>query len=298
MRRRDLLLAGGATALSISAWPWKAALADDQPKRKVLMFTRSAGFEHSAIREKDGEMGHAQKVFTDLGKQHNFDVVSTKDGRIFDEDLDQFDAFLFYTTGDLTQEKRGEKPPMSAEGKQKFLDAVASGKGFVATHSGADTFHSPGHDAARYENQPEIDPYIAMLGGEFISHGPQQEARMVVADSNFPGTNDLGNSFTINDEWYSLKNLADDMHVILVQDTQGMEGRDYQRPAYPATWARRHHDGRVFYTSMGHREDVWTSPVFQQVLLGGLRWTTGDVQANVTPNMESVTPGAKVLPKV
>jgi len=121
---------------------------------------------------------------------------------------------------------------------------------------------------------------------------------MVVADSNFPGTKDLGSSFTINDEWYSLKNLADDMHVVLVQDTQGMEGRDYQRPAYPATWARRHHDGRVFYTSMGHREDVWTSPVFQQVLLGGLRWTTGDVQADVTPNMESVTPGAKVLPKV
>lgn len=298
MRRRDLLLAGGATALSISAWPWKAALADDQPKRKVLMFTRSAGFEHSAIREKDGEMGHAQTVFTDLGKKHNFDVVATKDGRIFDEDLDQFDAFLFYTTGDLTQEKKGEKPPMSAAGKQKFLDAVAGGKGFVATHSGADTFHSPGHDAARYEHQAEIDPYIAMLGGEFISHGPQQEARMVVAAPNFPGAEELGQGFMINDEWYSLKNFADDLHVILVQDTQGMEGRDYQRPAYPATWARGHHDGRVFYTSMGHREDVWTSPTFQQVLLGGLRWTTGDVQADIAPNMSSVTPGARVLPKV
>lgn len=298
MRRRDFLLAGGATAFSISAWPWNAALAEDQPKRRVLMFTRSAGFEHGAIREKDGKQGHAQKVFTELGKQHNFDVVATKDGRIFDEDLDQFDAFLFYTTGDLTQEKRGEEPPMSTDGKKKFLDAVAGGKAFMATHSAADTFHSPGHGTARYEHQEEIDPYIAMLGGEFISHGPQQEARMVVSSPNFPSTKDLGEGFEITDEWYSLKNLADDMHVILVQDTQGMEGRDYQRPAYPATWARPHYDGRVFYTSMGHREDVWTNPVFQQVMLGGMRWTTGDVEADISPNLSGATPGALVLPKV
>ncbi len=298
MRRRDLLLAGGAAALSISAWPWKTLRAEELPKRRVLMFTRSAGYEHKAIHRSDRALGPAEKIFIELGKQHNLEVVATKDGRIFDESLDQFDAFLFYTTGDLTQEKKGEQPPMSADGKKKFLDAVAGGKGFVATHSGADTFHSPGHGEARYENQDELDPYIAMLGGEFISHGPQQKARMVTASPNFSGAKDLGDGFTINDEWYSLKNFADDLHVVLVQDTQGMQGRDYQRPPYPATWARPHGDGHVFYTSMGHREDVWTSPVFQQVLLGGLRWTTGDVDADISPNLSGVTPGARVLPEV
>jgi len=54
----------------------------------------------------------------------------------------------------------------------------------------------------------------------------------------------------------------------------------------------------VFYTSMGHREDVWTNPVFQQLLLGGLRWTTGDVDVEVSPNLSGVAPGARVLPKV
>jgi len=297
MRRRDLLLAGGAAAFSISTWPWESLHAEEQPKRRVLMFTRSAGYEHAAIRRTNGELGPAEKVFTSLGKKHNFEVVATKDGRIFDDDIDKFDAFLFYTTGILTQEKKGEEPPMSAEGKKKFLDAIASGKGFVATHSGADTFHSPGHDKARYENQKVLDPYIEMLGGEFISHGPQQEARMVVASPNFPGIKDLGKGFKLKDEWYSLKNFADDLHVVLVQDTQGMQGKDYQRPPYPATWARPHHDGRVFYTSMGHREDVWTNPVFQQVLLGGLRWSTGDVDADVSPNLSGVAPEARVLPK-
>jgi len=53
--------------------------------------------------------------------------------------------------------------------------------------------------------------------------------------------------------------------------------------------------GRVFYTSMGHRKDVWTNPNFQQVLLGGIDWATGKAEADVTPNMEKVTPGANRL---
>ena len=71
--------------------------------------------------------------------------------------------------------------------------------------------------------------------------------------------------------------------MILVQATQGMDGTDYQRPDYPATWARMHGKGRVFYTSMGHREDVWTSPIFQAVLLGGISWASGNVKRMCHP---------------
>ena len=63
-----------------------------------------------------------------------------------------------------------------------------------------------------------------------------------------------------------------------------MEGIEYQRPPYPATWARMHGQGRVFYTSMGHREDVWTNDTFVSLLLGGLGWAVGNAQADVTPN--------------
>ena len=50
--------------------------------------------------------------------------------------------------------------------------------------------------------------------------------------------------------------------------------------------------GRVFYTSMGHREDVWTNPTFQQIALGGIAWALGNVEADVTPNIATVTPEA------
>ena len=69
-----------------------------------------------------------------------------------------------------------------------------------------------------------------------------------------------------------------------MQETKGMKGAMYQRPAYPSTWARRHGKGRVFYTSMGHREDVWTDAAFTTLLMGGLAWATGTVEADVKSN--------------
>lgn len=294
MQRRDFLRS--AAALSVAA-PWfaDAARAAAAPRRKLLFFTKSASFQHSSIARKEADLSHAERVLTDLGREHGFDVTSTKDGTIFDGDLDAYDAFMFYTTGDLTQPGTDGQPPMSKAGKQRLLDAVAAGKGFLASHCGSDTFHGPGD---RRSEQPaaERDSYIQMLGGEFISHGPQQVARQVVCSPQFPGLSGVGESFAFNEEWYSLKNFADDLHVILLQDTQGMTGEDYQRPAYPSTWARMHGKGRVFYTSMGHREDVWTNPTFQQILLGGLTWSFRNVDFELTQNLTEKTPGARVMP--
>lgn len=291
MKRRDMLLATG-TALGLSAWGLSHVRADQTPRRRVLMFTRSAGFQHSVITRKGDEIGHAERIAIDLGRQHNIEVLATKDGSIFDSDLDQFDGFFFYTTGDLTKPTGDKNPPMSEEGKKRFLDAIAAGKGFVGSHCASDTFHTEG--PAR-ENQDKPDPYIAMLGGEFISHGRQQSARQVVASPSFPGADKLDNGFTVEEEWYALKNFAPDMHVILIMDTQGMDGRDYARPWFPCTWARKHGKGRVFYTSMGHREDVWTNPKFHEVLMGGLHWSLGNVDADVPPNLDQVTPAASNL---
>jgi type 1 glutamine amidotransferase len=94
-----------------------------------------------------------------------------------------------------------------------------------------------------------------------------------------------------------LKNFAPDLHVLLVQETKGMHNFDYQRPNFPATWARKHGKGRVFYTSMGHRDDVWENPLFHKFLLAGLAWTLGDVDAEVPPNLDKVAPHAAELPK-
>ncbi len=298
VNRREFLKAGGAAAfgLGLSSFPFGWAQAAGAPKRRLLVFTKSAGFEHSAIKRKDDKLSFAEQILTDLGAQHDFEVTCTKDGSLFTpENIAQYDAFLFYTTGDLTTPGTDKTPPMTTAGKAAFLEAIKEGKGFVGLHAATDTFHTPPDD--RYVAYGDkVDPYIAMIGAEFIHHNAQQEAKMLVADRKFPGFGDLKDSFTLKEEWYSLKDFQKNLHVLLMQETAGMQGTDYQRPPYPATWARMHGKGRVFYSSMGHREDVWTNPLFQGILLGGLSCATGNVTANVAPNIARVAPHAWDLP--
>lgn len=261
---------------------------------RILYFTRSAGFEHSVVRGQGAQRSHSEQLFIEMGRRGGFEVECTKDGRAFDGNLDRYDVIAFYTTGDLTQAAKDGSPPMTASGKQKLLDAIANGKGFVGFHSATDTFHSSG---PRHENQVQVDPYIAMIGGEFLAHGDQQEASLFLVTRQFPGAGDLGmaEGISFTDEWYTFKNFARDLHVILVQETQMMQGDAYRRPDYPATWARMHGKGRVFYTSLGHREEIWTNPFFQAIVLGGLAWAIGKEDVDVKPNIDIVTPHARQL---
>jgi uncharacterized protein len=286
--RRQLLFAAGAAALGAGPLSRRASAQRGDTKR-VLFFTKSSGFQHSVITRKGDEPSLAEKILTDVGKQHGFEVVASKDGRLFDPDkIGQWDVFAFETTGDLTTPgQHNDGHPMSADGKKAFLEAIHGGKGFVGMHCATDTFHSKGD---------EIDPYIKMIGGEFVTHGAQHVANLIVSDEHFPGVEPYGHEMKVLDEWYALKNMPSDLHVIMAYDTKTMQGKMYERPNFPETWTRMHGRGRVFYTSMGHREDVWESPKYQGLLIGALNWATGKADADVTPNVEKVTPGYKHLP--
>ncbi len=292
MKRREMLKTSAA-ALGLSSFPFGWVAAAEGKKQKVLYFTRSAGFEHSVVHRNGDQLSHSEKVLTEMGKSAGFEVECTKDGRVFDGDLDQYDAIAFYTSGDLTKENGAKTPPMTPDGKQKLLDAIAGGKAFLAFHAATDSFHSPG---PRDQNQEELDPYIAMLGGEFVTHGPQQKALLTLT-SQFPGTGDIDvtEGLALNEEWYASKNFAKDLHVILVQETKGMKGGCYQRPNFPCTWARKHGEGRVFYTSLGHREDIWLNPIFQSITLGGFAWAMRNKDYDIIPNIAKATPEAHIM---
>jgi uncharacterized protein len=294
LSRRELLVAGGAAWLGTGAMGQLLARPQGSTK-KVLFFIKSAGFAHSVVTRKGEKPSHAEQILKQVGKEHGFEVHASKDGRLFDPDkIGEWDAFVFETTGDLTTEGGGEKShPISPDGEKALYDAVRGGKGFLGMHCAADTF---GHHGKR--NKGAEDPYIQMIGGEFVSHGPvQEEVEIEIVDPKFPGIAEgfgsSGKSFRIKDEWYALKNMPEDLHVIMVQITKGMHSgrnKEYDRPNYPMTWARNYGKGRVFYTSMGHREDVWENPLYQGLLLGALGWATGRIDADVEPNIRRVTP--------
>jgi type 1 glutamine amidotransferase len=267
---------------------------------RILYFTKSAGYEHSAIKEVDGKPSYSANVLAALGAKHGLVFTCSKDGSLFSPQyLAQFDVVLFYTTGDLCTVGTDGHPAMTAAGKQALLDYVQGGGGFVGVHSSSDTFHTNEHGGGnnpirgqRYTNYGDAcDSYVKLLGGEFIRHGPQQVARATIVSPQFPGHGALGAELNVKEEWYTLKEFSPDNHVLLVMQTAGMEGGDYARPPYPLAWARLSGKGRVAYNAMGHREDIWDSAAFQSMLLGMLQWAAGRVQADVTPNLEQVTPG-------
>jgi type 1 glutamine amidotransferase len=295
--------------------------ASDAP-RKVLFFSKSSNFEHSVIKRRNGQPSWAEQVLAREGPKHGIAFTFSKDGSLFTaEYLSQFDAFMFYTSGDLLAAGKDGNPPLTAAGKAALLDAIHFGKGFVGVHSAADTFHT-GETVDTDTNRPRTwryrkpgepaDPYIRMLGGELIVHGTQQIARLQIVDHSFPGFSAAGDSIERMGEWYSLTAFAPDLHVLLLQDTGHMRDPNangdgwppagwntpYQRPPYPSTWARMEGNGRVFYTSMGHREDEWLDSFFQNVLFGGLAWVLHAAEAGVTPNLAHVAPRAAELPPV
>lgn len=274
---------------------------------RVLYFTKSSGYEHAVIARTEGKPSLSEKVLSSLAVKNDFVFTFSKDGSLFSPGyLAGFDVIMFYTTGDLCSVGTDGHPAMTPAGKQALLDAVAGGKGFVGVHSASDTFHTGetggGNNqnrAQRYRNYgDQADPYVRMLGGEFIRHNEQQVAVATVIAPDFPGMEKLGGEIKVKEEWYSLKDFPADDHVLLRMETKDMDGPDYARPPYPAAWARPYGKGRVYYNAMGHRDDVWESAAYQSMLIGAIRWAAGVVDADLSPNLDKATPGHATLQKM
>jgi type 1 glutamine amidotransferase len=275
-----------AALLSVAMMGLFTASASAQAKKKVLFLTKSSGFQHDQIQRKNGApLGPAEKIFTDFADKAGYEVTCTKDASMMGmpENIAKYDVFAFYITGDLTKDSNHEgidEKAMTPEQKDAMLAAIRAGKGVIGFHSATDAFHSKG----------EVDPYTKMIGGEFLTHGAQQKATIHVK-FKFPGLEDL-KDYDMLDEWYVNKNLNPDICVILSIDTKDMKGPQYQRAPYPMTWARMEGKGRVFYTAMGHRNDVWTNPIMQKVTIAGLDWVSGKTDVKLEQNIETACPGA------
>jgi hypothetical protein len=130
--------------------------------KSVLLFTKSSGFEHAVIKVTDGKPSIVENALRDMAAKYGFDLTASKDGRIFDsKEFHDYAAVVFFTTGVLTEAGTDKNPPMSAQGKQAFLDAVHNGLGFVGIHAAADTFHT----------QPDPPD----LSNRYIAHGEQSD---------------------------------------------------------------------------------------------------------------------------
>ncbi|BDI29027.1 hypothetical protein CCAX7_10780 [Capsulimonas corticalis] len=234
------------------------AVAQAAPSKRVLVVTVTKGFRHDVIPTAERVLGEiaAKDGEIQIDYARTDEEVATK---MTATALQAYDGVIFAeTTGDLPLPDR-----------QAFLDWIRDGHAFVGIHSASDTFHGfPG--------------YLQMLGGEFKQHGPQVHVQCLVADAKFPATADMGSALDVPmEEVYQFQNFeAHQVHLLLYLDKHPNDGTP---GLYPIAWNRMYGKGRVFYTALGHREDIWNAPWYQAHLLGGLCWSLGLAKGDSRP---------------
>ena len=274
------------------------ALAGAKSPKRVLVVSTTTGFRHSSIATAEkiiAELGQKSGAFTvdyarvepsapefkgadgkpDAAKV-NAAITSVLAEKMSAEALKNYDAVIFAnTTGDLPLPDR-----------QAFLDWIKSGKGFVGMHSCADTY-------------PNFPGFIEMMGAHFKTHGAQVEVEAINQDPKSPECRHLPASWKVYDEIYQMINFdRPKVHGLLTLDKHP----NNKTPGdYPVAWCKMYGKGRVFYTSLGHREDVWdpnwkdgkgqrkNSPeiaeAYQQHILGGIKWSLGLVRGSAKPQV-------------
>jgi len=238
-----------------------------QPVR-ILLVSQSAGYEHSTVSRKASHLSHTERVMTELGiRSGAFRIDCTQDVEtdFTPELLDNYSLVMFYTTGDL---------PIPQETLDWFLDSwlKEKGHGFLGVHSAADTYN-------------EYEPFWDMIGGTFNGHpwNLETEVTIKVHDSSHPAAAPWGKEVTLTDEIYQFKHWQPKKVRVLM--SLDMEKTEIKKPYHvPILWVKEYGQGRVMHMSLGHREDIWENPQYQESLLGGIRWLSGELEADATPN--------------
>ncbi|MBI5092976.1 MAG: ThuA domain-containing protein [Candidatus Hydrogenedentes bacterium] len=260
-----------------------------------LFLSKSEGFQHSCIEQKDGKPSHVDKILTGLFAEQGGKVLCTKDADLINaENLKKYKLVVFYTQGNICN--MGDKDKGKIMGPNGVADLIAwvkNGGGYLGFHCASDTFHTS-------DAQPN-SPYLEMVGGEFRGHGKQFKGTLRVVDTKHPAMVHIPQDFQIYDEIYTFKNYnRKSMHVLAMWDS-GEERKNpdqngrYDMPNFPIIWCSQVGKGRVYFNALGHREDVWENPVMQRAVVDAANWAMGKGPADAAPNFDKVVPAADVV---
>ncbi|PYJ92568.1 MAG: ThuA domain-containing protein, partial [Verrucomicrobia bacterium] len=84
------------------------------------------------------------------------------------------------------------------------------------------------------------------------------------------------------EEMYLFKNFDDSkVHQLFYLDKHPNNKQEAGR--FPVAWCKNYAQGKVFYTSLGHREDVWENKRYQAHILGGIKWALGLEEGDASP---------------
>jgi type 1 glutamine amidotransferase len=266
-----------------AALPDKPEVTPEKP-RKLLVFYRTDGFPHSVIPE-------FNKMLELLGEKTGAykAVLSQSYDDLMPEKIKEYDAVFFNNTCRM-------KTPEAV--KKSLQEYVKSGKGFAGNHGAGDNWH----------DWPEG---LEMVGCQFVCH-PYGKIQVKVDDPQSPLTKVFeGKGFPFQDEMYAFKApySREKLRLLLSidyansPDVQKAEAKLKERAAasdakgsdknfvaaarddhdYGIAWIRPWGQGRVFYCSFGHRNEVTWDPPIVRFFLAGIQYAIGDLKADDKP---------------
>ena len=209
----------------------------------ILVFSKTDGFTH-------GSIPAGNEALIELGLDNGFEVDTTQSAEVFTEgDLASYAAVVFLnTTGDVLNKAQ----------QGAFERYMEKGGGYVGIHSATDT-------------EFDWEWYGKLVGAYFKDHPAVQEADLYIQNPNHPATEGLPEQWTITDEWYNFRDIQKDIHVLITIDEDSYKGGG-NGEWHPISWFKEHGKGRVFYTGLGHRPEIYQDPLFLKHLLGGISY--------------------------
>lgn len=277
------------------AAPGRARAFPKKPRR-LLVFSRSWGYRHTAI-------PYGQAAVEVLAKKTGaFEAVLSDDASAFEkESLERFDAVLFNNTNNeiflpenyevLPPDEKKRAEEIDARLKENLVEFLRGGKGLAVIHAGV----------ASFRNWPEFGE---IMGARFDNHPWNAGSRVTlkVDDPEHPvALAFVGDPHpVISDEIYQLKGdySRETVRVLLSLDMEKtplspeQQGLIHRRDLdFPISYVKSYGKGRVFYCALGHQHDIFWNPVILQHFLDGIQFVLGDLEADTTPSSSAGKPG-------
>ena len=279
------------TKVIIAAMP-KKPIVKPKAQRTVLVYSATAGFRHKSI-------PYGKVALEEMGKKTGaFTTVISDDPANFEADnLKQFDAvILLNTTQDFFMPSaKTEKEKYSDDEWSSMLnrhnrlvdnliDYVEAGGGLVGIHSATDSCYQ--HEAYGETMGAYFwgHPWTAKTNVTIVVEDPEHEIIKPV----FKGIRD----FRLQEEIYQFQEepySRDKLRILLNLDPDRSDPVDPEKIKrtdgdFAVAWVKKAKKGRVFYTSIGHNNHIYSNPLMLKHYLAGIQFAMGDLKADTTPS--------------
>ncbi len=162
--------------------------------------------------------------------------------------------------------------------RQSLLDYVARGGGIVAYH----------HAIGGNNHWPA---FLELLGAGYWGHPWNEEVGIKLDELNHPLLAAFGGEgFRLAEEIFQYREpySRQKVRVLLSLDTEktNMTVPWIHRTDddFALAWIKNHGRGRVFYSAIGHRTEIWWNARILSFYLDGIQFAVGDLSADATPS--------------